>query len=282
LKALVETVRSFRQIRPLKIVVALRTDLYFTMTQRTNSPGFQEEKFSGYYIHLKWTRQQLCDLLDRRVSRLYQRQYTQNDVGLSDLLPPNQIEKGSASDYILDRTFFRPREAIAFMNKCIEKAEGKSRLTVQIIRDAESTYSAERLNSVYDEWRREYPYLRDLVALVRGGRPETKIRDLSVEEIESFSLRFYSSQKFASDPALAELAENAAMDAVPWGLPLLRRIIAILYQTGILGVKLLPNSARMWSFEDRAIIDPQEISEETVIFVHKAFHRALSVTYDRT
>jgi hypothetical protein len=282
LKALIETIRAFRAIRPVKVIVALRTDLYFSMIRRTNSPGFQEEKLAGYYIPLKWNRQQICDLLDRRVNYLFQRQYTRDDVRLGDLLPHHQVDKGTSADYIIERTFFRPREAISFVNKCLEKAEGVSRFTLQLIRDAETAYSAERLNSIYDEWRREYPYLRDLMGLIRSGRAEAKVGDFSVESVEAFCVEFYACQNIKADPGLAALAENAAMDAGAAGLPFLRRAVAVLYQTGIVGLKLLPTSPRMWSFEDLPVVDPAEIGGDSTMYIHKAFHRSLAISYAHT
>ena len=44
IKALLEAIRTFRQIHSLKIIVALRTDLHYRVLKEASYPGFQEEK----------------------------------------------------------------------------------------------------------------------------------------------------------------------------------------------------------------------------------------------
>ena len=157
IKALMEALRTFRQIHSAKIIVALRTDLHYRVLKETVHAGFQQEKYSSLYLQLRWTRQQLQQLLDLRVHFMFRRQYTNSNVTLFDILPINQIEKRSAVDHILDRTFFRPREAILYLNNCIARSEGSSRITITTLRQADVVYSQQRLISLADEWRREYP-----------------------------------------------------------------------------------------------------------------------------
>ncbi|MGH6878023.1 MAG: P-loop ATPase, Sll1717 family [Rhizomicrobium sp.] len=112
IKALLEAVHSFKKIEQAKIIIALRTDLHYRVLRETIRPGFQEEKYNSLYLPLRWGRSQLITLLDDRVSFLFQRQYTQDNVRLADILPAGKIDRTTdAVDYILERTFFRPREA---------------------------------------------------------------------------------------------------------------------------------------------------------------------------
>jgi hypothetical protein len=121
IKALIEAVRTFKKVQNVKIIVALRTDLHYRVLRETTQPGFQEEKYRSLYLPLRWTREQIIRLLDDRVSFMFKRQYTRAGVRLADIMPNNQIDQRSATDYMLDRTFFRPREAILFLNACIAK-----------------------------------------------------------------------------------------------------------------------------------------------------------------
>jgi hypothetical protein len=59
IKALMEALRTFRQIHSAKIIVALRTDLHYRVLKETVHAGFQQEKYSSLYLQLRWTRQQL-------------------------------------------------------------------------------------------------------------------------------------------------------------------------------------------------------------------------------
>ena len=53
IRALIETLKGFRKIRRLKIVVALRSDVLERVMQETQSLGFQKEKYEDYICDLK-------------------------------------------------------------------------------------------------------------------------------------------------------------------------------------------------------------------------------------
>jgi hypothetical protein len=76
IKALIEAVRTFKRIQPVKIIIALRTDLLYRLVRESSDPGFQEEKYRSLYLNLRWTRGQLTALLNLRVSFMFERQYT--------------------------------------------------------------------------------------------------------------------------------------------------------------------------------------------------------------
>lgn len=76
IRALIETIRGFRKIVPVKIIVALRTDLLYRVFDRTRDSGFQEEKYEDYILHIKWRKNELRDLLDKRINLLIRETYT--------------------------------------------------------------------------------------------------------------------------------------------------------------------------------------------------------------
>ncbi len=124
IRALVETVKDYRRIKPVKIIVALRLDLLQTVFERTRDAGFQEEKYQSLLLHLNWSPQYLEKMLDERVGILVSEQYTKTPVKLRTIFPAH-IGKESFIDYLVNRTLCRPRDAIAFVNECIRRAEGK-------------------------------------------------------------------------------------------------------------------------------------------------------------
>jgi len=85
IKSLIETVRNFRRVKYVKIIVALRTDLHYRVLKETDQAGFQEEKYRSLYLPIRWTREQLADLLDARVSFMFKRKYTTDGVTLKDI-----------------------------------------------------------------------------------------------------------------------------------------------------------------------------------------------------
>jgi hypothetical protein len=88
IKALIETMRDFRSVRNAKIIVCLRTDLISRVYRSPGGVAYQEEKIKGLHFDLKWTRQQLVELLDKRINQLAKDAYTTQLVTHNDLLPP--------------------------------------------------------------------------------------------------------------------------------------------------------------------------------------------------
>lgn len=76
IKSLIDTVRRFRQVTNIKIVIALRQDLLDKVLHSTHDTGFQEEKYESLYLYVRWTKEQLWGLLARRINTLVKRRYT--------------------------------------------------------------------------------------------------------------------------------------------------------------------------------------------------------------
>lgn len=58
IRALIESLKTFRRIPNLKIVVAMREDLYEATTRATTDRHFQAEKLEGIIVRLRWN--ELC------------------------------------------------------------------------------------------------------------------------------------------------------------------------------------------------------------------------------
>ena len=105
IKALIETVRSFMSFRSVKIVLALRTDLFQRVIDRTRSSGFQQEKYESLCYRIRWSRNDLKELLNLRDNKLFRDKYTKLDVQVNNILPSGKIQQRSYLDYMSDRTF---------------------------------------------------------------------------------------------------------------------------------------------------------------------------------
>jgi hypothetical protein len=207
---------------------------------------------------------------------LFRYQFTGRDVKLHEILPNNIGGKVKALDYILERTFFRPREAISFLNKCIEKAEGSGIITGQIIKDAEYLYSEERLTALCDEWRREVPNLRHLSNFLRGFSDGSEVGHLRNNRLEQICMQI-PRQLTGMEAALLPFVDEAAMDAQEGGFAFLRVLLAILYRTGMVGLKLSSTTIRVFSYHDEVAVYPEHIELTTRVYVQKAFWVTLGV-----
>ena len=80
---------------------------------------------------------------------------------------PARVDGEDSIDYVVRRTLMRPRDIIVFFNRCIERAEGSPAISATQIKEAEGTYSRDRLRSLADEWYADFPNLLRFVELSR-------------------------------------------------------------------------------------------------------------------
>ena len=275
IRSLIETIRTLRKIRNVKIVVALRVDLFHRVLKRAMVAGFQEEKYEPLYLELRWNKEQLRQVIDKRINFLFKKQYTSSSVGIDDILPKKQIDKRTYLDYIIERSFYRPREAISFVNECIKEAEGRARITVQDLRKAEIAYSQRRLRSLADEWRAVYPSLTDCTGLLKRRTSPFTIEDFTEEEINNVIVYVLSDNTREKD-YLVRLAERMFESEITWK-EFLRSTLEIFYKVGLVGLKLDPFIQRQWAHLGDPEVTGADIKDDTSIDIHTTFWTALGV-----
>lgn len=76
IRALIETMRDLNQrVSQVKVIIALRTDLFQRVLQATTDAGFQDEKYQGLTLPVTWDRPALVQLLDKRIDQLFRHRY---------------------------------------------------------------------------------------------------------------------------------------------------------------------------------------------------------------
>jgi hypothetical protein len=277
IKSLIESIKSFKRVSSVKIIIALRTDLKNRVIKNTISEGFQEEKYRSLYLELQWSRQYIRAILETRVSHLFESTYTKNNVQLSQILPNTDINKRKAADYIIDRTFLRPREAIIFLNICIKKAEGSTKITVGNIKAGEMEYSKDRMNSLEDEWRSDYPYLIKYTKIISDKHTPLKFKNL-MQSLDDFALEMASLTQGDSDTdPIVKICKDYIYNNLTDEEIIPKTTISLLYKVGIVGLKLNPHIGRQWSYLDEPEIPVSSISDETQIEVHETFWPILGI-----
>lgn len=272
IKALIETVRSFMRVRPVKIVLALRTDLLHRVIDRTKSSGFQQEKYESLCYRIRWSRSDLKRMIDSRVNKLFKDKYTNSNICLEDILPPGTIKKESYLDYMLNRTFMRPREFILFINECIGKVDGSLNFTRQSILAAEKIYSQMRVKSLCDEWHGDYPNLDKHIGFVNKQTTRITISDFDTDECEDYFLSFLNHQHDSLNEHILSYFEKPTKKE-----DVMREIFSVLYQTGFLGIKNSQHEATQWSFEDLPLISASSINPQCAAYIHPTFWMGLGV-----
>ena len=271
IRALLDTVRDFNsKIQNVKIIVAIREDLLDRVFRYTRSAGYQEEKYKSLYLPLSWRKDELEEMLDRRVGQMVREQYTTKVVHLRDLLPA-RVYKGDLFDYVCARTMLRPRDIIMFFNECIRAAEGKAKLTQQIIFHAEAVYSEKRLRALADEWSADYPNLVELSLFLKKCNSCFK-QDEIKGKIEECMLDFLIIDPH--DDHIRSLVEEKFNNNDTDGF--MQEMFKILYRVGLIGIKQESYLTVYWSYLGQKIMS-SDINENATVYIHPAFWRVLGV-----
>lgn len=279
IRALIETIKRLRRIRQAKIIVAIRSDLLTKVIEETIDSGFQQEKYEDSYFRLQWTEKDLKELLDLRVNYLYRSAYTKNDVHFNDLFP-FKYHALPTSDYILERTQLRPRDAILFVNECLMGAPGATEITQQVIHEAEVRYSRGRLVSALQEWSGMYPNLEEYIGILQRKRARFTIKDVAVNDLSEMCLRLAT----LDDPgdkicaqAIGIVEKGSALNHFHF-LELFSELASILHRTGIVGIKQNSQDSVIWSHRIGIAPTHIQLGLDSRIYVHPMYWIALSVT----
>jgi len=262
IRSLMEEIKVFRKIRNVKIIVALRQDLLETVYNETRDGGFQEEKYEAYYAPLRWTEKDLEFLLEARVNEVFKRKYTNRQVKLADILPKDRGSEKSVA-YVLDRTFLRPRDAISFVNECLNCSEGKPRITWAMMHAAEEKYSQKRLRSILDEWTQLFPSLKHIISLIRNMPESFTLADIKADVTDAVILRAASD---AAPDAIGRMTTEFLMpDSKLKSQEFVALALSILYHVGLIGLKVSATSPFVWAYRDGRQFSPGDIGPNSHI-----------------
>ncbi|EFP67730.1 hypothetical protein HMPREF1004_00489 [Ralstonia pickettii] len=273
IRALIEAIKTFRSVPSVKIVIALRYDLIQSVFDKTRDGGFQEEKYQALFLHLRWTPANLEQMLDKRISKLVSEQYTTRPVKLRELFP-DSIGKARFVDYLFNRTLYRPRDAIAFVNECLRRSEGRGEVTVQTVREAEQEYSRQRLASLIHEWINHYPRLSEYFELLERMPGSFKFSSISKDKLEEFALKMAGNGDSERDPVA-----KAACAMLNGGSP--HQMVVVwakaLYMTGVLGIKADSFNSPSWAYADMQIPTDGQIKPSSTAYVHQMLWARLGI-----
>lgn len=214
--------------------------------------------------------------MSSRVSEVYKRQYTRQRAMFSDVFPKSEKGGGGESvDYIIERTLFRPRDAIQFANECFRVAFDRPRISWRAIYAAEASYSSKRLKSLAEEWSEYYPALEDTVEILRGLRVPFTRSTLSGDRLSEIAMELHeASDRDACSRMSRQMysAESKYSEA-----DLISQILICLYHVGVIGIKISTLDTYIWSHIDQPRISKSEVKRANQIVVHKMFRHALEI-----
>jgi hypothetical protein len=284
LKGLIDAVKEFGKVHYAKIIICLRIDLIEQLFRHVRSEaGFQEDKYRSLYLPLRWNREHLIALLDRRIAALIRDRYTGYTPTHKDILPPSvrvgqRKDKQNTIDFILARTWNRPRDIIEFLNLSIGRCEGKPRLTQEVILDVEADYSRNRLRAIYQEWYKDYFELPEAVKAFVEKRPSRYL----LNEITQTTINDWSLAVACTQPQTKGRLWDLAAKFIGCELPeadFRRNLASILYRTGIVGLKMTSTSPVRWADNESYTIALAELDDQVQVYVHPGLWRVLGITH---
>lgn len=273
IKALIDEIRSFRALRGVKILAALRQDLLLEVFDNTRESGFQEEKYQDYLLHLRWSIEDLEMLIQKRIGEMYRRKYDSGAVRFEDIFPSVKRGRPEPMRYILQRTLKRPRDAIAFVNECLKLAESRERVSWKAIRAAENHYSKTRIKAVCDEWRAHYPSIDEVVEILRDLPSRVGRNDFLGPRIDRIAVKV--SQLSGSDPCIDVAKQMLDPNAKVSERTMLDEVLRVLYKAGLIGARFAKNEPISWAFSHEDELGKGDARRAISIHVHKMAWRGM-------
>lgn len=274
IRCLFSTVYSLQHVKHLKILVALRTNIFQELDFGRKGGG-QEEKLRALVLNIRWTRVDLENLLDERV-RVAAAEAGLAVSTIASLLPHANSTMGKPLDYLLDRTLLRPRDALAFVNEFLRVGVGKSKLPWSDIKTAETAYSAGRLQALRDEWKGTYPGIDRVTEVFRRslGRIAKSDFALLLDDIMVLPAEpAFQGMKWVTDASMAMMTSGPTSTWAERYSPLL----SVLYRIGLIGMSR-GSSAPIFHTDDRGLVDHvSNVERADFFYVHRMFHQGLDV-----
>jgi len=274
IRCLFATVYSLQHVKHLKILVALRTNIFQELDFGRKGGG-QEEKLRALVLNVRWTRKDLELLLDERV-KVVAAEAAAPVSTIAALLPHANATMGKPLDYILDRTLLRPRDALAFVNECLRLGVGKTKLPWADIKTAESAYSTGRLQALRDEWKSTYPGIDRVVAIFR--RCPARITKAEFGGLLDDVMVLPADPTFAGIKWVTD-ASMALMTSGPnssWTEGY-QALLSILYRVGLVGMSGAGGKP-VFYIDDPALIGQESnIDKAEHFYVHRMFHQGLDI-----
>lgn len=277
INALIEAVGKFRQIRNLKIIVALRSDVIERSIQENTDSGFQREKFRDKMVTIEWTQKQLKELINKRISSTFRRKYSPQRQVLFEDIFVQKAKNQMPFDYMVERTLMRPRDLIAFTNECLDAADSKNEISPSDLYEAEIRYSEVRMEALIDEWRIAYPSIKNSLDLMRGREWSFKLSDLDQNDLDNCALEISVNEKASHDPvirAARTLYEHPSANARS---NFVKVLAAMLYRVGAIGLKLSKTDSTLYSHKTSRVVRPNDVPDDAGVRIVWMLSSALRI-----
>ena len=267
--AMIEVIKEFQIFKGVKIIISLRDNLHQLVFSGVNHKGGQREKFRPLYAELTWSAIELKEFLNKRLYVV-----TENNIDIRSAFDKQYKNGADGFMYMLDRTFYRPRDVISYVNHAIEKANNKTHFSLDVLKRAEIDYSNDRLQAIEDEWGENYGEIRRILRFLNGKHNGFNVKN--IKEDEFTEVYFTETPKDYFNGELLEWVLRWQAGKLSFN-DFLKSILYMLYQFGVIGIKKDATYPIQFFYEKNINIVINDISGDSKIYVHKAFYASLKI-----
>jgi hypothetical protein len=218
-----------------RVLVFLRTDIY-------DSLRFDDkDKHRPFEQRISWSGEQLTDLVARRLPK---------NVTFDGIFESGKLRGSTLPvDYLLRRTFLRPREVLQYVDLCLKLAGTSAvEVTKRQLREAEVTFSSWKVDDLKQEYSKALPDFEPLLEALR-------------QQVHRYDT-FYQ---------LAELLQKKQPDIV--GRLGLRKSLELLFETSVIGIRLRGAGQTRYKSSDPSLALPTA----GTVYIHQGLVKGLNV-----
>ncbi len=223
----------------LEIIVFLRSDIYAGL-------DFDEkDKHRSREHWITWTSQELRSMIEARLP---------DGETIDSILEEGNMRQSTAPfDYIVQRTFLRPREVIQYLTESKRRGDPDAAfISKENIKDAEATYSRWKVEDLKQEYRKAIPELPLLLEALRQG------------------VHRYDSLGELEDLITQRAKDTAAARGSRWGLDQL-------FDASAIGVRPNLSGAIRYKSEDSEL----QLPLDGAVYVHPSLRLGLNIVERR-
>lgn len=265
--ALLSTLRLFVDVPNLKIVIAMRSDVFRKTCIETKR---QNEKDEAFTLKLNWTKDLLKEILEQRLGHLYSHKYQKNYLVRIEDLFVKEVEKKPIFEYLVERTMMRPRDLITFVNFCIENSDGKSVVDEASLKVSEREYLHNRFDAIVSEWHEVYPAVQSLVRLLYKLPNEFSMDNL-LSAYKVFEAELLS-RNDEDDPLVKKILTISADDKAAVEA-LMKELLDVWYIIGVVGKQ--DEVSLTFSTPNHPSLDEIDFADAQWYEVHPLFRHSL-------
>lgn len=270
--AMIEVVKEFQQkFKGVKIIIALRENLQMKVFSGTAHRGGQREKFAPLFLNLQWKNNDLQKLIDLRLQHISNKELSLNEAF------GKQHGGKSGFEYVIERTYLRPRDIISYFNKIIEASYQKNYFNMPILKQAEASYSIERLQALEDEWSENFGEIIKILNFLRGMHNGFNLYNIKEDSFAELLVEPDFINSFKGDLYDACLKWKQAKSDIMNFRIFLSELLNILYRIGIIGIKRRPDSPIEYYYSELHPTTKSDFDNNVRIYIHRALYSVLKI-----